>query len=222
MRAGLLSGVFDPIHMGHINCAQQAARLFKLDKVFFAPTAVSPHKKRCGASALDRYAMTQIALLDKQRFQMSDIEMGGGVSYTVDTIRKFKKKLKGDLYFIMGLDAFADTHNWKSAVSLLRGTDFIVISRPGLKLDETVAGLEKKLSAKKRGVRFSDTDISPCGYALKLSGSRHSIYLCTARQMDVSSTAIRQKIRTGKSIKNLVPKVVEQYIMEVELYRRKT
>ncbi|MFQ5432031.1 MAG: nicotinate-nucleotide adenylyltransferase [Nitrospinota bacterium] len=220
MRAGLLSGVFDPIHMGHINCAQQAARLFKLDRVYFAPTAVSPHKKRCGASAFDRYAMTQIALLGKPRFYVSGIEMGVGVSYTVDTIKRFKKKFKGGLYFIMGLDAFADTHNWKSAASLLRGSNFIVISRPGLKLDETVAGLEKKLRAKQKSVSFSATGVSPCGYALKLSGSRYSIHLCTARQMDVSSTAIRQKIHAGKSIKYLVPKAVEQYIMKVELYRR--
>jgi len=220
VRAGLLSGVFDPIHMGHINCAEQAARLFKLDRVYFAPTAVSPHKKRCGASAFDRYAMTQIALLGRPRFQVSDIEMGGGVSYTVDTVRKFKKKMKGGLYFIMGLDAFADTHNWKSAASLLRGSDFIVISRPGLEPEKTVAGLEKKLRAKQKGVGFSTTDASPCGHALKLSGSRHSIHLCAARQMDVSSTAIRQKIRAGKSIKYLVPKAVEQYIMKVELYRR--
>lgn len=220
MRAGLLSGAFDPIHMGHINCARQAARLFKLDTVYFAPTAILPHKKLCGASALDRYAMTQIALLGKPRFKASDIEMGGGVSYTVDTIRKFKKKLKGDIYFIMGLDAFSDTHNWKSAASLLRSSNFIVISRPGLQLDETVSELEKKLRAKKRGIRFLGTDNSPCGRVLRPSGSRHSIHLCSAKQMDVSSTAIRQKIRNGKSIKYLVPKAVEQYIMEVELYRR--
>ena len=220
MKAGLLSGVFDPIHMGHINCAQQAARLLKLDKVYFAPTAVSPHKKRCGASPFDRYAMAQIALLGKPRFLVSDIEMEGGVSYTVDTIRKFKKKFKGGLYFIMGLDAFGDTHNWKSAASLLRSSDFIVIARPGLNPDETVAGLEKKMLAKKLGVRFSDTDSTPCGRAVRPSGSRHLIHLCSAKQMDVSSTEIRQKIRSGKSIKNLVPKAVEQYIMDVELYRR--
>lgn len=221
MRAGLLSGLFDPIHLGHLNCAEVALKLLKLDRVYFVPTAVSPHKKRSGASAHDRYAMTQIALLDKPGFQVSDIEMhGGGVSYTVDTVRKFKRKFSGDLYLIMGLDAFADSHNWRSAGALLKSCNFIVISRPGLDPDAAVSDLESKLRSKRRGVRFTSVESSPCGRAMRVENSNYIIHLCGARQVDVSSTAIRRKIRLGESIKYLVPKPVEQYIMKMELYTK--
>ena len=216
MRAGLLSGLFDPIHAGHLSCARQAARLLKLDRVYFVPTALSPHKKRSGAKAYDRYAMAQLALLNNPLFHLSDIEMGSGeISYTIDTIRKFKKRWRGDLYFIIGLDAFADTYNWKSAVSLLKSCNFIVISRPGLDMEKTVAELERKIGNKNKGVSFTRT-----GRTLRLSGSRYKIHLCDGQKVDVSSTLIRSRLRRGESIKNLVPKQVERYIMKVELYRK--
>ncbi len=214
--------MFDPIHIGHLNIANQAADILRLDKVYFVPTAMPPHKKKAGASARERFTMTMMALLDNPRFEVSDVEMqSGSTSYTMDTVKNFKKTLKGELYFIMGIDAFEDIHNWKDAEKLLKSCNFAVMSRPGQNARESVLKLEKHFLAKKQFFSTITTGKTKrSGDILRVTGSRYKIHLCRSLQMDVSSTLVKRKVKNRESIKYLVPGTVERYITKMGLYAK--
>lgn len=217
---GLFGGMFDPIHMGHLNCANQAAELFGLDIVYFLPTAVAPHGKKGKAKAEDRFTMTQIAILDNPRFELSRYEMDKRtVAYTIDTVRAFKKRLKCNIFFILGLDAFEEIHTWKSAGRLLRECNFIVIPRPGSISTDTAGKLETNLSKKNNHIRLTQRSGGPCGEFFRVAGTDFGLYLCKAVELDISSTGIRKKIGKGESIKYIVPASVEQYILKERIYR---
>lgn len=219
MKIGLLGGVFDPIHIGHLNCANQAADLFHLDKVYFLPTAVPPHKKQRVATAEDRWNMVQLAIASHPRFEASRHEMDhAGPSYTIDTVRWFKKNYGGEIHFIMGLDAFGDIHLWKAARALLQSCNFIVVSRPGGEPGEAAARLAEKFRAlgmPLKRLKGRDERIA----LLRAEGSPYRIALCRIPEMDVSSTAVREKVKTGESVKYLVPEPVEHYIGKMEIYK---
>lgn len=209
-----MGGVFDPIHIGHLNCANSAADIFGLEKVYFIPTAVPPHKKKGTASADHRYRMAEIAVLDNPRFEVSRIEMDKKKSaYSIDTVMEFKKRLKRDLYFIIGLDAFEEIHTWKSADKLIDLCNFAVIPRPGSDAGNLGAILESEL-----GRKISSRKGGPCGRFLSAKGSKTGIYICPATELDISSTILRKKIRKGESIKYLAPDGVEQYIIKKGIY----
>jgi nicotinate-nucleotide adenylyltransferase len=220
VRVGLLGGAFDPIHVGHLNCANQAAERFDLDVVYFLPTAIPPHKKRYWADPSDRLAMVRRAVASNPLFRVSLLEMGDAPSYTIDTVRRFKKKHGAGLYYIIGADAFGDVHSWKSSAELIRECNFVVVSRPGNDMKKSVGGLVKKFRAlgvtlaylKKWGADSDDATVTAVS-----SGTR--AYFCSFPEFGVSSTAIRARIRAGKSIKYLVPDGVRQYIINRGLYK---
>lgn len=219
MKIGLLGGVFDPIHIGHLNCANQAADIFGLDRVYFLPTAVPPHKKQRGASADDRWNMVQLAIAGHPLFEASRFEMDhAGTSYTIDTVRWFKKNRAGELYFILGLDAFGDIHQWKAARALLQSCNFIVVSRPGGEPGEAAARLAEKFRAlglPLKRLKGGDARVA----LLRAEGSPYRIAVCRIPEMDVSSTAVREKVKAGQSVKYLVPEAVEHYIDKMEIYK---
>ena len=219
MKIGLLGGVFDPIHIGHLNCANQAAALFKLDKVFFLPTAMPPHKKLRVAAAEDRWNMVLLAIASHPLFEASRHEMDRtSPSYTIDTVRWFRKNHAGDVYYIMGLDAFMDIHLWKSARALLQSCNFIVVSRPGGEPGEAATRLAKKFRA--LGIPLKRLKGRNGKIALlRAEGSPYRIAVCRIPEMDVSSTIVREKIKAGESVKYLVPEPVEHYIEKMEIYK---
>ncbi|GMT42983.1 MAG: putative nicotinate-nucleotide adenylyltransferase [bacterium] len=221
MKVGLISGVFDPIHIGHLNMANHAADILKLEKVYFVPTGLPPHKKKAAAQTRDRFTMAQLAIMDNPLFEASDTEIkGSSPSYSVETVEEFKKTFKGGLYFIMGLDAFEDIHNWKSAARLLKSCHFAVMPRPGADMKKSTGKLEKSFGAKQIGISFKRRESGAGGDVLRVSGSTCDVHLCSAVQMDISSTMIRKKVKRGESIKYLVPAAVEQYIISMGLYEK--
>lgn len=219
MKIGLLGGVFDPVHIGHMNCANQAADIFGLDKVYFLPTAVPPHKKQRGAAAEDRWNMVQLAIAGHPLFEASRHEMDRTTpSYTIDTVRWFKKSHAGELYFIMGLDAFSDLHLWRFSRALLQSCNFIVVSRPGGEPGESAARLAEKFSGlglPLKRLKGGDGRVA----LLRAEGSPYRIAVCRIPEMDVSSTAVREKVKAGESVKYLVPEPVELYIKKMEIYK---
>lgn len=216
---GLMGGMFDPIHMGHINCAEQAADLFNLEKVYFVPTAVPPHKKIGNAEAEDRFAMVRIALANQARFEVSRFEIDKEPpTYSIDTVKDFLKRHGPKLYFVIGMDAFEEIDTWKSSESLLRICNFIVISRPGWDARKTAEKLENSFKEKNVELKQISNKGDATNEFLRLTGSTCSVHICPSAEVDISSTAIREAIRKGKPIKNLVPEGVEQYIIDKGLY----
>lgn len=191
---GLMGGTFNPVHSGHLLAAKEAKEKFDLEKVIFIPSNLSPHKEdKDLISASHRFNMTALALNGKEDFFISDIEIKrGGKSYTIDTVREFKKIYgqKANLYFIAGVDAINEIDTWKDFNKLIKICHFIGITRPESKLRI----LQKYLKA----VSLLDVETLP-----------------------ISSTEIRDRARKGMPIGHLVPEKVAEYIFEHRLYQER-
>lgn len=197
-RIGIMGGTFDPIHMGHLITAEMVRCAAFLDRILFVPSARPPHKDGTRtASPEDRLIMTEYAVRENLHFSVSDIELRrSGPSYTVDTIAELQSRLDGaDLFFITGADAMNDLYLWHEPKRLLRSCRFIVATRQGVPLNELL--LTEKFTEEER---------------------RH-IQVLPTPHLEISSSSIRARIRSGLSIKYLVPSSVEEYIKKRGLYR---
>ncbi len=220
MRLGLLGGSFNPIHRCHLSIAQAAQRLLPLDRVLFIPTGDPPHKQPGTlAPAHHRYRMVQLAIQDEPAFALTDIEIRrSGKSYSIDTVRALHAQYGSGtaLFFLIGLDAFIDLPSWKQADQLLDLCQFVVISRPftsflqvasmpvfsGVPTDELRAldeGRQERADVPIRNGRaLTCLRLPPC---------------------DSSASDIRTRIADGRPLANLLPPLVESYILREGLYR---
>lgn len=133
-RICLFGGTFDPIHEAHLRIAQEALSTFSLDRVLFIPAANPPHKDPSAVTPYeDRFRMVEMACAPYARFETSRLEEGAERSYTVDTLRRFRRQLSpGDeLFFLIGSDAFEEIESWKEWREVIAMSEFIVVSRPG-------------------------------------------------------------------------------------------
>lgn len=205
MAVGLFGGTFDPVHMAHLRIAEEVREAFSLERIYFVPAWIQPLKRvSTGAGASDRVRMLEMATRSNALFRTSRVEIRRqGISYSIDTLRLFSKRFD-DLYFLVGLDAFHDVGLWKGCDELFGYANFIVMMRPGRRME----GLPESLRNKATSVGPSTWEHS--------SGKR--IYLHRITQLDVSSTRIRDLTRAGKSIRYLVPREVEKYIAKRGLY----
>jgi len=135
MKVGMLGGTFNPIHIGHLVLAQECWHRFKLDKVVFIPAYMPPHKEvECNISPADRLNMVRLALEGEARFDISTYEIDkGGVSYSIETIKRFKKEYGegAELFFLTGSDAAEGISMWKDVDDILSLTNFVIAVRPG-------------------------------------------------------------------------------------------
>ncbi len=206
MAIGVFGGTFDPVHMGHLRVAEEVREAFSMERVYFVPARIQPFKQPGrGAAADERVHMLEMAMRGNSFFRTSPVEIRrGGVSYSIDTVKHFARRF-GEIYFLVGIDAFSDIGLWKAYEELFLYANFVVMVRPGTKL----SGLPRSLLGETRQL-----DASTFEHA---SGKK--IYLHHITQLDISSTRIRELASTGKSIKYLVPHPVERYIIEKGLYR---
>jgi nicotinate-nucleotide adenylyltransferase len=190
VKLGIMGGMFDPIHFGHLRAAENAREALALDEVKFVPAAVPPHRAAPTASALDRYAMVALATADNPRFVPWDGEIRReGASYTVDTAEALLAENPGAaLTLIVGADNLALLPQWKDPSRLLALCTVAVVGRPGEK--ETAEGLDP--------ARF-----------VHVEGSH----------LPIASRALRQRVREGRSVRYLVPDSVAGYIDKRGLYR---
>ncbi len=195
-RIGIMGGTFDPIHYGHLIAAEEARQIFCLDKVIFIPAKIPPHKLGHDISDPEhRYRMVLLATLDNPLFEVSRIEIDReGVSYSVDTVRELRNELeeKTELFFITGVDIVADLKTWKDPELLLSMCSFIAVSRAGYSLEVLKTKLPREFLSK--------------------------INIIEIPSPPISSTDIRRRVRHRKTIKYLVPPLVENYIRKAGLY----
>src|SRR5438876_105468 len=122
-RLGIFGGTFDPIHIGHLFIAAEAASTLNMDPVVFVPTG-QPHHLRTVppvAGPGDRAAMVRIAIADNPRFELSTIEVDqGAASFTVDTLRALSRQRPDhELFFIVGMDSLDELPRWHDPEGLL-------------------------------------------------------------------------------------------------------
>jgi nicotinate-nucleotide adenylyltransferase len=189
---GVFGGTYDPVHFGHLICAEQLSESLDLDLVLFIPCCRSPHKPDyVPAEDRHRLAMTKLATHNRPGFQVSDLEIvRGGLSYTVDTVRQLREQFGPDveIWLLMGMDAYLDFPRWERPEEIAGECRFGVACRPGY-----VKNLDEGLPLAK--TRF--VDITP---------------------VDISSTDIRERLRRGRSICFLLPADVEAYIRKNRPY----
>ncbi len=214
MKIGIFGGTFDPIHWGHLRSAEEVGETYRLDRVYFVPASMPPHKRgQTMTPARDRLRMVRLAVAGNPRFAVSTMELARpGLSYSIDTVREFAGKLKqGDsLFFIIGLDAFREIGTWKDYQGIFRLCNFIVTSRPGSKENDPLKGTG--VAVKKHFC-----------YDFKRRHYRHwsgtRIYFIELTDIAISASEIRALVRQGKSIRYLGPSSVQKYIQRRGLYR---
>ncbi|GGN03767.1 putative nicotinate-nucleotide adenylyltransferase [Thermus composti] len=136
MRIGLFGGSFDPIHLGHLLAASEAAEALGLDRVLFVVAARPPHKTPV-APPEARYEMVLLATAEDPRFCPSRLELDRpGPSYTVDTLEEARRLFPRDeLFFITGADAYRDVLTWKEGRRLPELATLVAVARPGYALE---------------------------------------------------------------------------------------
>ena len=196
MKLAIMGGTFNPIHIGHLVCAEEAAGQFAFDEVLFMPAGLPPHKEvEGGTSAEARYHMTVLATEDNSRFRVSRYEIDrGDCCYTVDTVRHFHEEMPdAEIFFITGADSVLEILDWKDPEEILQMATLIGATRPGYPLD-----------------RFAEqSDLIRQG----------RVRIMEIPAIGVSSTMIRQRVDQGRSIRYLVTESVRKFIEQERLYR---
>jgi len=213
MKIGIFGGTFDPIHWGHLRSAEEVGETYRLDRVYFIPASIPPHKSgRTTTPARDRLQMVRLAVARNPRFSVSTVELARpGLSYSIDTIRDFASKLKktDSLYFIIGLDAFREIGTWKDFAEIFSLCNFIVTSRPGSKENDPLKGTGVAVK------KLFCYDFKRKNYRHR-SGTR--VHFIELTDIAISASEIRALVRQGESIRYLVPASVEKYIKRRGLY----
>lgn len=195
MKLCLFQGTFNPIHNAHIQVAEYAVKSSVCDHVVFIPAYNPPHKENDEKICFDRLEMVKLAVQDTPYFSVSDIEfLRKGKSYTYLTVCEIYKKnfIDGKIKFLIGTDAFEKIETWYETDKLKELVDFVVFIR------------ENNFDAK----RFE---------YLRRKGYFYEFM--PLKFLDISSTEIRERVKHGISIKDLVPEKVEEYIKTHELYK---
>jgi len=210
-RVLLFGGTFNPIHNGHLVMAQEAIERLDFNEVIFIPSATPPHKGDT-LSFSHRLKMVKLATEDIDYFKVSDIESKrDGPSYTIDTIRHFKSKLRENakVYWLIGTDTIYKLKTWHKPKELLKECRFILAERnPYIHYAKSGDFLSF--------LREHTKDI------VDIPIMNHFVPLVNA-VLEISSSDVRDKIfcKEKYGIRFLVPPKVEQYIYDNKLYTNK-
>lgn len=208
LKVGLFGGTFDPIHRGHLEMAGRALTVFGLDRIWFIPCRIPPHKDASGVSdPFHRYAMVALATQDNRRFVPSAMELrSAGTSYTIRTVSRVRDLLGpgAELYFLMGMDSWREIETWKDYRRLLDSCSIILLPRGGKEEPETVPAVIEV-----RDTGDGDPPALPEGPA---------VFSLVTGEVTVSSTSVREMAVRGEPLTGLVPESVERYLKKHDLY----
>jgi nicotinate-nucleotide adenylyltransferase len=195
-RIGVMGGSFDPIHIGHLVAASEAAHRFGLDRVVFSPTGEAWHKAPEGRAPAElRYLMTVVATAADPRFHVTRVDIDRpGPTYTADTLRELQEQFaaehpgqSAEWFFITGADALAEILDWRDPDQIVAAAHLVGVTRPGHRLADP-----------------------------GLPSARVSLMEIPA--LAISSTDIRDRVRAGAPITYLVPEGVAHLIAKHRLY----
>ncbi len=190
-RIGILGGSLDPVHIGHLILAQEAVAACRLDSLVWVPSGAPPHKSGPRASCDDRIAMVERAIQGHPVFSVSRAEVDRvGKSYTVQTLEDIgaEREAGACLWLLIGADNAIDFDRWYAPERVVELAEIVVLSRPGVARDSAYGRFQDRM-------HFLDTPL-----------------------IEISSTAIRDRILEGKPTRYWVPDAVRDYIEERRLY----
>lgn len=196
-----MGGTFDPIHVGHLAVAEEARDTLGLERIVFIPAGQPPHKTASAvSSAADRLAMVALAIADNPAFELSRLEVDrSGPSYTTDTVAELARTEVAagrtpDLTLILSAETFADLPTWHEPTRLLATARVAVVPREGYPAPD------------------------PGWLARAFPGQEDRVDFLEGPRLGLSSTALRERVASGRSIRYLVPDAVAGYIAEHRLY----
>ena len=198
-KVGIMGGTFNPIHLAHTEMAKVCLRQQDLDKILFLPSKNPPHKKdKSILPENERAVMVKLAVSEYDKFVFSDFELQRkGTTYTADTLRLLQEENPDDnYYFIMGADSLLYLDKWYRPQEILKRAVILAIGRDGSTPDE----LKEK---RKELIKQYD---------------KADIRFVHMRQMDISSSMIREGIAHGENMEKYLDKEVWNYINENGLY----
>ncbi|SHN63728.1 nicotinate-nucleotide adenylyltransferase [Butyrivibrio hungatei DSM 14810] len=198
-RIGILGGTFDPIHNAHLLLGESAREQFNLDRVIYIPNNLAHLPNRTEITPGDvRYQMVKMAISDNPYFTCSRIEIDKPEgTYTYNTIQELKVMYPGDeLYLILGGDSIIGIDTWYRAKDLLTSCTILAAVRE----DDDLAALDKKRNELKK---IYNADIR----------------LLKFNRIDISATEIRQRIRSGRSVRYMLPDEVIEFLCIKGLYK---
>jgi nicotinate-nucleotide adenylyltransferase len=216
---GVLGGTFNPIHVGHLRAAEEVCEILGLERVVFVPSAEPPHKEgehQLIAPARLRCEWVRRAIADNPRFDIDLLEIERpGPSYTVDTLRSFAKRLAPEKpVFVIGRDAFAEIETWRDPATLFTLAHFAVIDRPGSGGGAPVGWLPARFAP--------DFDLDDQGGFGRHRSAETWIRWLQVAALEVSSTDIRRRIREGRSVRYLLPAVVQHEVVASGVYAERS
>jgi nicotinate-nucleotide adenylyltransferase len=189
---GILGGIFDPVHCGHLATAKLAQEYFNLEKILFIPAGTPPHKRAPRAAAKHRLAMLELGIGKIPGFEIWKGELSrNGWSYTVDTLKELKKRHpRAPFYFIIGSDNIKEIPRWHNFRELLTLATFCVAHRPGHSMHIPP--------------ELAEMNLKPF----------------PGPEWKLSSTMVRRYLAKGYSCDFLLPPKVLAYIKEHRLYSK--
>ena len=197
-KIGIMGGTFNPIHYGHLLLAENAREQFGLDRVIFIPSGTPYLKDTSKLPSGDlRYQLVKIAIQNNPYFTFSRLEIDRtGDTYTVDTLLQLEKMYPGDqLYFIVGADSLMDMERWKRTRDIFSHCIILASIRGEISLTD----LEKK--------------------QLELASKyQANIHLLKGDRVDISSTDIRSRIASGKSVRYLMSQECIEFVYLKNFY----
>ncbi len=196
MKTGIFGGSFNPVHKGHIHLAESIRQELGLDRIFFVPSRISPHRSSAEyVSAEDRLEMLRLACREREGLEVCSYELDSDrVSYTIYTVEYFREIYPEDeLFLLVGSDMLMSFDKWYRFEDILKITALAVCSRNEGDMNQ----LHEK--------------------AGELSGFGR-IFLIPASPVEVSSTEIRKKIAKKQKISCYLDENVVQYIRLKNLY----
>lgn len=195
-KIGLLGGTFNPIHIGHLILAESAIDAANLDEVWFVPTGVSYLKNKY-LPAKERLKMVQMAISNNPHFKCCDIEVfREGNTYTYETLESLKEHDKENQYFfITGADCLYTIEEWKYPERIFKNCTLLIATRENSSMEE--------MNQKKNEL---------------VEKFKADIIIFPFLNLSLSSTKIRENIKTNQSIRYMVPESVREYIYEKRFY----
>jgi nicotinate-nucleotide adenylyltransferase len=197
-RVGLLGGTFNPPHVGHMLCAQEALAALELDRVLLVPVHTPPHKELPADPGPEvRLELCRLAVGSSEGVEVSPVETERrGRSYTVDTLRALHAARPEDhLTFIAGADQACGLPSWREPAAVLELAELAVAERENTRHDDVLEAL------------------------YGLAGVPERVRFFTMPRIDVSSSMLRRRVAEGRPIRWLVPDAVARAIAERGLYR---
>lgn len=205
----ILGGTFDPVHLGHLRVAWEAAETLGT-QVRLMPAHVPPHRPAPVADAALRARMLELALASQDRLVLDTRELRRkGPSYSVDTLRDLRAEMPGSqpLLMLLGADAFSGIMSWRDWITLFDLAHFVVLTRPGH--NDPLPGELAQEVATRRVSATAALQLAPAGSVLYLP----------VTPLEISASAVRALIARGCDPRWLLPEAVSAQPHLLDVYR---